>query len=105
MLFSAGWRSLGKRVRGCSPFAGRFLPREYKLGSVSTSEPGKEGREILPPTSLRIGNRLHRFGELIDLNRSRAMLLPPCAEQVGDALAARVIGLERFDTLDWVAAS
>jgi hypothetical protein len=62
-------------------------------------------REILPPSSLRIGNLFHRVGKIVDLHRDRAMMLPPSAEQFRYTLATGIAGLEFFDTLHGIAAS
>jgi len=90
-LLSRG--GMHERVGGRSPLAGGFLPAKHEAGGVSTGKAGNEGGEVLASPSLRISDASHRFGKLIDLHRHRAVVLPPSAEQLGNALSARIIGL------------
>jgi hypothetical protein len=61
---------------------------------VRAGKSRNEGREILPPSFLRVGDRFHRVGKIVDLRRGRAVMLPPSAKQLRDALATGIAGLE-----------
>jgi hypothetical protein len=105
MLRVIGGRGLSQRIGGRSPFARRFLPTKHETGSVSTSKLGNEGGEVLASPSLWISDGSHWFGKFIDLHRRYAVVLPPNAEQLGNALPVGIICLQRLDPLDRIATS
>jgi hypothetical protein len=87
------------------PLAGALLPGEHKPGSVSTSEPCDESRQVLAPTSLRVSNLPHWIGKLAALHRSFLVMFPPGAEELCYALALGILGLQHFDAFNRITAA
>src|SRR5215475_7703740 len=105
MPFGVGRGSLGKCVGGRSPLAGRLLAQQHEPGGMRAGKSRNEGREILPPSSLRVGDRFHGLGEIVDLSRGRTMMLPPSTEQLPDTLATGIASLDLLNALDGITAS
>ena len=67
--------------KGCrAPGAYRSLTGQDETGRPRAREPLEMGREILPPSSLRVRNLLYPLGEIPDRNRLVLVTRPPGRE-------------------------
>jgi hypothetical protein len=91
---------LGQRIGRRIPFSGGSLTCESKPSSASTSKARKLSRNELSSSRMRINDLLHRVVEVLGVDRGRAVVVPPSAEEFCKVLAARVACLKHLNTLD-----